>query len=166
MSAAAFAPAPAGAADPSPASGWHATVPADQALAQADESDRELAAGRYRGELHGIPYGIKDCFDTAGIPTTWGAIPFRDQVPDRDARIVTMLREAGAVLLGKLATASAISAMVAGCTSADLSMPGDAAARMGVSAGPGEIIRTRINSGRSSAASEPVSPFKPTLEAV
>ena len=82
------------------------TVTADQALAQADESDRELAAGRYRGELHGIPYGIKDCFDTAGIPTTWGAIPFRDQVPDRDARIVTMLREAGAVLLGKLATAS------------------------------------------------------------
>lgn len=82
------------------------TVTADHALRQADESDRELAAGRHRGELHGIPYGIKDCFDTAGIPTTWGATPFRDQVPDRDARIVTMLREAGAVLLGKLATAS------------------------------------------------------------
>ena len=82
------------------------TVTDDHALAQADESDRELAAGRYRGELHGIPYGIKDCFDTAGIPTTWGAIPYRDRVPDRDARIVTMLREAGAVLLGKLATAS------------------------------------------------------------
>ena len=82
------------------------TVTADHALAQAAESDRELAAGRYRGELHGIPYGIKDCFDTAGIPTTWGAIPYRDQVPDRDARIVTMLRDAGAVLLGKLATAS------------------------------------------------------------
>ena len=82
------------------------TVTADHALGQADESDRELAAGTYRGELHGIPYGIKDCFDTAGIPTTWGATPFRDQVPDRDARIVTMLRDAGAVLLGKLATAS------------------------------------------------------------
>ena len=82
------------------------TVTADHALTQADESDRELAAGRYRGELHGIPYGIKDCFDTAGIPTTWGAIPFQDRVPDQDARIVTMLREAGAVLLGKLATAS------------------------------------------------------------
>ena len=82
------------------------TVTADHALSQADESDRELAAGTYRGELHGIPYGIKDCFDTAGIPTTWGAIPFQDQVPDRDARIVTMLRDAGAVLLGKLATAS------------------------------------------------------------
>ena len=82
------------------------TVTGDHALAQADESDRELAAGRYRGELHGIPYGIKDCFDTAGIPTTWGAIPFQDRVPDQDARIVTMLRDAGAVLLGKLATAS------------------------------------------------------------
>ena len=82
------------------------TVTADHALAQADESDRELATGRYRGELHGIPYGIKDCFDTAGIPTTWGAIPFQDRVPDQDARIVTMLRDAGAVLLGKLATAS------------------------------------------------------------
>ncbi|MCY3547446.1 MAG: amidase [Gemmatimonadetes bacterium] len=82
------------------------TVTADHALAQAAESDRELAAGRYRGELHGIPYGIKDCFDTAGIATTWGATPYRDQVPNRDARIVTMLRDAGAVLLGKLATAS------------------------------------------------------------
>ncbi len=82
------------------------TVTADHALAQAAESDRELARGRYRGELHGIPYGIKDCFDTAGIATTWGATPYRDQVPDRDARIVTMLRDAGAVLLGKLATAS------------------------------------------------------------
>ena len=82
------------------------TVTADHALTQADESDRELAAGRYRGALHGIPYGIKDCFDTAGIPTTWGAIPFQDRVPDQDARIVTMLRDAGAVLLGKLATAS------------------------------------------------------------
>ena len=82
------------------------TVTADHALAQADASDRELAAGNYRGELHGIPYGIKDCFDTAGIPTTWGATPYRDRVPDSDARIVTMLRDAGAVLLGKLATAS------------------------------------------------------------
>ena len=82
------------------------TVTADHALAQAAESDRELAAGRYRGELHGIPYGIKDCFDTAGIATTWGATPYRDRVPTTDARIVTMLRDAGAVLLGKLATAS------------------------------------------------------------
>ena len=82
------------------------TVASDLALSQADESDRELAAGRYRGELHGIPYRIKDCFDTAGVATTWGAIPYRDRVPDRDATIVTMLRDAGAVLLGKLATAT------------------------------------------------------------
>ena len=82
------------------------TVTADHALAEAAESDRELAAGHYRGELHGIPYGIKDCFDTAGIATSWGATPYRDRVPSTDARIVTMLRDAGAVLLGKLATAS------------------------------------------------------------
>lgn len=72
------------------------TVARDLALSQADESDRELADGRYRGELHGIPYGIKDCFDTAGVATTWGAIPYRDRVPDQDATIVTMLRDAGA----------------------------------------------------------------------
>ncbi len=80
------------------------TVTAEAARAQAAESDRELAAGRYRGPLHGIPYGIKDLFDTAGIATTWGAAPYRDRVPTGDAAVVSKLRDAGAVLLGKLAT--------------------------------------------------------------
>ncbi len=80
------------------------TVTADLARAQADAADRELAAGRDRGPLHGIPYGIKDVFDTAGIRTTWGAAPFKDRVPREDAAVVTKLREAGSVLLGKLST--------------------------------------------------------------
>lgn len=78
------------------------TLTADLARRQAAEADREIAAGQYRGPLHGIPYGIKDLFATKGIPTTWGAEPFRDQVIDEDATVVTRLREAGAVLVAKL----------------------------------------------------------------
>jgi len=80
------------------------TVTPDVARAQADQADRELAAGRDRGPLHGIPYGIKDVFDTAGILSTWGAAVFRDRVPTEDAAVVVKLREAGGVMLGKLAT--------------------------------------------------------------
>ena len=80
------------------------TVTTDLARRQARAMDEELAAGRYRGPLHGIPYGLKDVFDTAGIATTWGAEPYRDRVPETDARVTVMLREAGAVLLGKTAT--------------------------------------------------------------
>ena len=78
-----------------------ATVVPERALAQADTADRHLAAGTYLGPLHGIPYGLKDLFDTAGIETGWGAEPFRGRVPERDAAIVTKLEAAGAVLLGK-----------------------------------------------------------------
>ncbi len=78
-----------------------ATVTADLALAQAKAMDALTAEGKSLGPLHGIPYGVKDLFDTDGIVTGWGAEPYRDRVPDSDARIVTMLREAGAVLLGK-----------------------------------------------------------------
>lgn len=78
------------------------TLTAELARRQAAEADREIAAGRYRGPLHGIPYGIKDLFATKGIPTTWGAEPFRDQVIDEDATVVERLREAGAVLVAKL----------------------------------------------------------------
>jgi Asp-tRNA(Asn)/Glu-tRNA(Gln) amidotransferase A subunit family amidase len=72
------------------------------ALAQARRADAEIAAGRYRGPLHGIPWGAKDLLDTAGIPTTYGAEPFRDRVPASDAAVVSRLREAGAVLVAKL----------------------------------------------------------------
>jgi Asp-tRNA(Asn)/Glu-tRNA(Gln) amidotransferase A subunit family amidase len=77
------------------------TVTADQARAEAAVLDREVAAGRLRGPLHGLPYGLKDLFDTAAIRTTWGAEPYRDRVPTQDATIVTRLRAAGAVLIGK-----------------------------------------------------------------
>lgn len=78
-----------------------ATVTADLARAEAAAADALLRAGVHLGPLHGIPYGLKDLFDTRGIVTGWGAEPFRDRVPDRDAAIVGRLRAAGAVLLGK-----------------------------------------------------------------
>jgi aspartyl-tRNA(Asn)/glutamyl-tRNA(Gln) amidotransferase subunit A len=79
------------------------TVLRDQALAEATERDRELAAGRDRGPLHGIPYGAKDLLAAAGAATTWGARPYRDQLLNEDATVVHRLREAGAVLCAKLA---------------------------------------------------------------
>ncbi len=78
------------------------TLTADLALAQARKADAEIAAGRYRGPLHGIPWGAKDLLDTAGISTTYGAEPFRNRVPQTDAEVVRRLREAGAVLVAKL----------------------------------------------------------------
>jgi Asp-tRNA(Asn)/Glu-tRNA(Gln) amidotransferase A subunit family amidase len=78
------------------------TLTRDLALEQARRADAEIAAGRYRGPLHGIPWGAKDLLDTAGIPTTYGAEPFRHRVPTKDAAVVTRLREAGAVLVAKL----------------------------------------------------------------
>jgi Asp-tRNA(Asn)/Glu-tRNA(Gln) amidotransferase A subunit family amidase len=80
------------------------TLTEDIAREQAATADREIRAGRYRGPLHGIPYGIKDLFSAKGIPTTWGAKPYANQVFDYDSTAVTRLRDAGAVLLGKLAT--------------------------------------------------------------
>ncbi len=74
----------------------------ERARAAADAADRELAAGRRRGPLHGIPWGAKDLLDTAGIATTWGAAPNRARVPDADAHVVRRLDEAGAVLVAKL----------------------------------------------------------------
>jgi Asp-tRNA(Asn)/Glu-tRNA(Gln) amidotransferase A subunit family amidase len=78
------------------------TLTRDLALKQARQADREIAAGRYRGPLHGIPWGGKDLLDTAGIRTTYGAEPFRDRVPAKDAAVVRRLHEAGAVLIAKL----------------------------------------------------------------
>jgi Asp-tRNA(Asn)/Glu-tRNA(Gln) amidotransferase A subunit family amidase len=78
------------------------TVTRDLALEQARRADQEIAAGKYRGPLHGIPWGTKDLLDTRGIRTTWGAEPFRDRVPEKDAAVVARLHAAGAVLIGKL----------------------------------------------------------------
>jgi len=82
------------------------TLTEELALAQAAEADRELKAGRYRGPLHGIPWGAKDLFATKGIRTTWGAKPYENQVPDIDATVVERLRSAGAVLAAKLSMGS------------------------------------------------------------
>ena len=78
------------------------TVTDELAMDQARAAEREIGRGRYRGPLHGIPYGAKDLFATAGIKTTWGAVPTKDQVPEQDATVVRRLRDAGAILLGKL----------------------------------------------------------------
>jgi Asp-tRNA(Asn)/Glu-tRNA(Gln) amidotransferase A subunit family amidase len=80
------------------------TLTEDLARAQAADADRAIRAGRYKGPLHGIPYGIKDLFATRNIRTTWGANPYKDQVPSIDATAVERLRETGAVLLAKLTT--------------------------------------------------------------
>jgi len=78
------------------------TRTADHALARAKQADAEIAAGKYRGPLHGIPYGVKDLLDTKGIPTTYGAEPFRNRVPAADSAVVRRLNDAGAVLVAKL----------------------------------------------------------------
>ena len=78
------------------------TLLRDQGLAMAKEADAEIAAGKYRGPLHGIPWGAKDLVDTAGVATTYGAEPFRNRVPDTDSAVVARLREAGAILIAKL----------------------------------------------------------------
>ena len=78
------------------------TLTRDLAMAQARQADQEIAAGKYRGPLHGIPWGGKDLLDTAGIATTYGAEPYRNRVPGADAAVVKRLHEAGAVLVAKL----------------------------------------------------------------
>lgn len=78
------------------------TITEDLALAQARRADQEIAQGRYRGPLHGIPYGAKDLLAVKGYRTTWGAMPYKDQVIEQDATVITKLEEAGAVLVAKL----------------------------------------------------------------
>jgi hypothetical protein len=78
------------------------TVTESLALKQAEAADAEIAAGKYRGPLHGIPYGIKDLFSVPGYPTTWGAEPYQKQVLNEPAAVVRKLESAGAVLVAKL----------------------------------------------------------------
>lgn len=80
------------------------TVMEESARREAAQADAELKAGKYRGPLHGLPYGVKDLFNTKGIPTTWGAADFQDRIIDEDAEVVVRLRNAGAVLIAKLST--------------------------------------------------------------
>jgi len=78
------------------------TLTKDLAIKQAHRADDEIAQGKYRGPLHGIPYGAKDLLATRGIRTTWGSVPFKDQVIDEDATVIKKLEEAGAILVAKL----------------------------------------------------------------
>jgi Asp-tRNA(Asn)/Glu-tRNA(Gln) amidotransferase A subunit family amidase len=78
------------------------TLTAHHAMTQAKQADAEIAAGKYRGPLHGMPFGVKDLLDTAGIPTTYGAEPYRDRIPKVDSAVVRRLNDAGAVLVAKL----------------------------------------------------------------
>ncbi len=80
------------------------TIMEEQAMAEAEKADAEIRAGKYRGPLHGIPYGVKDLFSTKGVRTTWGSADFENRTIDDDAEVVVRLRDAGAVLMAKLAT--------------------------------------------------------------
>jgi len=100
------------------------TVTRDLALEQAEAADREMRDGRDRGPLHGIPYGAKDLLATRGIPTTWGAEPYRDRVIDQDATVIQRLRDAGAVLIGKLAMVEMAGGMGYRQPNASLTGPG------------------------------------------
>ena len=112
------------------------TLTRDLALAQAKQADEEIAAGKYRGALHGIPWGGKDLLDTAGIPTTYGAEPFRNRIPAEDARVVRRLHDAGAVLIAKLSLgALALNDIWFGGQTMNPWLPEEGAS--GSSAGPG-----------------------------
>jgi Asp-tRNA(Asn)/Glu-tRNA(Gln) amidotransferase A subunit family amidase len=78
------------------------TLAREHALEQARKADSEIASGNYRGPLHGIPWGAKDLLDTAGIPTTYGAEPYKDRIPTKNAAVTNRLNAAGAVLVAKL----------------------------------------------------------------
>jgi hypothetical protein len=78
------------------------TLTEDLAIKQAKRADEEILKGKYRGLLHGIPYGIKDLFSTKNYRTTWGAPPYKEQLIDEDAEVVKRLEKAGAVLIAKI----------------------------------------------------------------
>ena len=121
------------------------TITRERALAEARQAEKELKAGHVRGPLHGIPYGVKDLLATKGIPTTWGAEPYRQQVFDYDATAVTRLKEAGAVLCAKLAMVELAGGM--GYDHADASFTGPGLSPWntgfwsgGSSSGPGAAV--------------------------
>jgi aspartyl-tRNA(Asn)/glutamyl-tRNA(Gln) amidotransferase subunit A len=100
------------------------TITRESALRQAKQAEQEILAGNYRGPLHGIPYGVKDLLATKGIPTTWGAEPFRNQTFDYDATVVAKLRAAGAILVAKLAMVELAGAFGYGNADASFTGPG------------------------------------------
>jgi Asp-tRNA(Asn)/Glu-tRNA(Gln) amidotransferase A subunit family amidase len=119
------------------------TLTKDLGLAQARQADAEIAAGKYRGPLHGIPWGAKDLVDTAGIATTYGAEPYRNRVPAQDAAVVRRLHQAGAVLVAKLSMgALALNDIWFGGQTMNPWLPEEGAS--GSSAGPGAATATGL----------------------
>ena len=115
------------------------TLTEEHALQQARAADREIAAGKYRGVLHGIPYGAKDLLDTAGIATTYGAEPYRNRVPAVDSAVVRKLNEAGALVVAKLSLgALALNDIWFGGQTMNPWLPQEGAS--GSSAGPGSAV--------------------------
>ena len=112
------------------------TLTRDHSLEQARRADSEIAAGKYRGPLHGIPWGAKDLLDTAGIATTYGAEPYKNRVPKKDSAVAARLNEAGAVLVAKLSLgALALNDIWFGGQTMNPWLPEEGAS--GSSAGPG-----------------------------
>src|SRR5881296_4627997 len=121
------------------------TVTPERALAEAATADRELRAGRMRGPLHGIPYGVKDLLAAKGYPTTWGAEPYRSQSFDEDATVVARLGAAGAVLVAKLAMVELAGGMGYSQANASFTGPGKTPWSVeywsgGSSSGPGSAV--------------------------
>src|SRR5437764_15191179 len=121
------------------------TVTPERALADAARADRELAAGKLRGPLHGIPYGVKDLLAVRGYPTTWGAEPYRAQTFEEDATVVARLGAAGAVLVGKLAMVELAGGMGYSQANASFTGPGRTPWNVdywsgGSSSGPGAAV--------------------------
>jgi Asp-tRNA(Asn)/Glu-tRNA(Gln) amidotransferase A subunit family amidase len=115
------------------------TLTREHALRQARLADTEIAAGKYRGPLHGIPWGAKDLLDTAGIATTWGAEPYRDRIPEHDSTVTARLNAAGAVLVAKLSLgALALNDVWFGGQTMNPWLPEEGSS--GSSAGPGAAV--------------------------
>src|SRR5688572_25949245 len=121
------------------------TVTRDRALDEAARADREIRQGKWRGPLHGIPYGVKDLIATKGYPTTWGAEPYRQQKLDLDATVVERLKAAGAVLVAKLASVELAGGMGYEQANASFTGPGKTPWNLeywsgGSSSGPGSAV--------------------------
>ena len=129
------------------------TITRDRALAEAKAAEAELAAGKWRGPLHGVPYGVKDLLATKGIPTTWGAEPYRTQVFDEDATVVRKLHDAGAVLVGKLAMVELAGGLGYNNADASFTGPGPHALEHGLLVGRVVLGARRRHGRRASWAS-------------
>lgn len=121
------------------------TLTESLAIEQAEQVDRELAAGQDRGPLHGIPFGVKDLLATKGIPTSWGAAPFRGRVLDADSTVISRLYAAGAVLVAKLAMVEIAGGLGYRQANASFTGPGlnpwdESRWAGGSSSGPGSVV--------------------------